>query len=439
MSTDQSRDGALVASWGLTLSRYLALMVIGLAWTALLARSVGPVGTGEVLLASTLPALLAPFVNLGLPSAVGWLTAREQYDPDTTAGAASVLAVVLGAVSCSLVVGVLAAVGAATNLDVGRLILGATGLLPFVSLSVVAAVFLGRRRFGVYAILLTAAPALALCVGVMAELLADPSPSGFVGAWIGAYYVVALGAVFYLGRRATVPERAVLLDFTRRVVSFGWKVWIGESAVSARTRADLYLVAGIVGAGAAGLYGAAVGLATQVSVVSQAAYFVVFPTVAQAGIAESDRRRQTAVVARLTFVLSLAAALVVALAGRVVIDVFLGSEFTDAYLPLVYYLPTVVILSVSRVLTAAIMARGLPGTVMWISLVTLALNLALNLALIPVFELRGAAAAASLTAFANASLRYVVYRRIVPTSLAELLVPRKADLEILVSRLRRSE
>ena len=438
MSDPSGSDRALLGSWRITLSRYLGLMVVGLAWTALLARSLGPAGTGRVLVAATLPALIAPLVNLGLPSAVGWLTARQHYDERTAAGAATLLAAVIGAVSCVGVVGAIAVWGVVAGVDTGYLMLGASGLDPFVGLSVVAAVFMGRRRFGAYALTLTAAPTLALLVGGAGELFVDMTAMAFIAAWVGAYYVVGATAIAYLGSQSARPTPQVLRAFARESVSFGWRVWVGESAVSARTRADLYLVAALVGASAAGFYGAAVGVAAQVGMVSQSAYFVVFPTVAQADVAEVDRQRQTAIVARLTFAVSVVAAILVAILGRPLIRVFLGAEFLDSYLPLLYYLPAVVILSVSRILTAAILARGLPGTVMIISLATLALNIVLNLLMIPAFGLPGAALAASLTALANAGWRYIVYRRIVGGSVADLLLVRKGDVALVVGRFGRS-
>lgn len=438
MSTAEGDDRALIGAWGITLSRYLGLVLIGLAWTVLLARSLGPEGTGRVLVASTLPALLAPVVNLGLPSAVGWLTAQRRFDERPMVGAAIGLAVGLGALSWALASVVILLLGSATGSDVGYLLAGVSGLLPFIALSVVAALFLGRERFGAYAVTLIAAPALALLVGVVGVAVADPSVLSFVLFWTVSYFVVAAVTVSFLSREADRPTLAFLRSFFAESLAFGWKVWIGEAAVSARSRIDLYLVAALVGSVAAGLYGAAVGVAAQVGLVSQAAFFVVFPTVAQAGKSETDRRRQTPMMARLTFSFSILAATGVVLFGKPLIELFLGADFLDAYVPLVWYLPAAVLLSVSRILTADISARGMPGVVMVIALATLVLNVALNLALIPSFGMRGAAASASLTALVNVLWRFVVYRRITGVSLRDLVLLRRSDLKLVLGRIRRS-
>lgn len=433
MTLRKDGDQGLIRAWSITLSRHLGLALVALGWTALIANLLGPEGTGLVIVATTLPALLAPVVNLGLPTAVGWLTAQQRKDHRDTAGAAIVTASALGIGSSAMVTGGVFIYGELADSDIGYLLLGSIGLIPYVTLTVIAAVYLGRERFGAYAVTLVAGPSVALIGAVLLLPFVQLTVNLLVLVWISAYTLVAVVSVLHLRQEATLPSRQNLVAFWSESMRYGWKVWIGEAAVSARARLDLFLVAWLLGSAAAGLYGTAVQIAAQVGLFSQAAHFVVFPVMSQADKSESDRRRQTPLMARLTLSFSLIAVLAAAVWGMPLIEFLFGSAFRGAYSPLLWYLPAAIFLSISRILTADISARGRPDIVMVIALGTLAVSIVSNLALIPVFGVEGAAGAASLTAFVNLCWRGRAYQSLSNVGWRSLLLPRKGDFTLVRS------
>jgi O-antigen/teichoic acid export membrane protein len=436
MSSDDDRG--LIRAWAITLSRHVGVALVALGWTALTARNLGPDGTGLVLVATTLPALLAPVVNLGLPTAIGWLTAQRRYSNSETVGASLMAGFALGLGATVVVAGGLAAVGSLFGRDVTNLLLGSIGLFPYVVLSVVAALYLGREHFGLYAVTLIGGPLLALLVALFTFIFAGVTVVTLVLIWISSHLVIAIISFLHLRRGTAWPSWSTMFAYLSDALRYGWKVWIGEAAVSGRARLDLFLIAWLVGSTAAGLFGTAVQMAAQVGILSQAAYFVVFPVMAQVDKSEDDRRRQTPMIARLTFAFSLVVALVVALLGPQLIEILFGSEFRGAFATLVWYLPAAVLLSISRVLTADISARGRPDIVMVIALGTLALSVVLNLAFIPRFGSQGAAAAASLTAVVNLWWRASAYRRLSDVNWRSLVFPRRPDFALIGSYFKRS-
>jgi Na+-driven multidrug efflux pump len=82
----------------------------------------------------------------------------------------------------------------------------------------------------------------------------------------------------------------------------------------------------------------------------------------------------------------------------------------------------------------------------WISLVTLGITLGLDLALIPLLDVSGAAIASTLAYMTNLALTLIAYRRLSGGSVFEAVMPRPSDVALFVegarsavTRLRRGD
>ena len=95
------------------------------------------------------------------------------------------------------------------------------------------------------------------------------------------------------------------------------------------------------------------------------------------------------------FVFSLLSAAVLIFGGRLLLSVFFPL-YPDAYEPLVWLLPGMLFLGFGAVFNAKLMGEGYPSMTLWAPSIALAVNVALNLWLIPKLGLRGAALSTSL-------------------------------------------
>jgi O-antigen/teichoic acid export membrane protein len=111
---------------------------------------------------------------------------------------------------------------------------------------------------------------------------------------------------------------------------------------------------------------------------------------------------------------------------------FYGESFVDGWPVLLAYLPSVVLLSLSRILTADLSGRGEITTVMHISLLATVFGLVILPAGIAIWGTMGAALAASVTALLNTSLRVRAYHRITGTPASSLIAPQRDDVSVFL-------
>jgi O-antigen/teichoic acid export membrane protein len=144
----------------------------------------------------------------------------------------------------------------------------------------------------------------------------------------------------------------------------------------------------------------------------------------------------TAGIFRVTAIVGLATAFGLALVSPVLIRIAYGDDYVGTIAPLLALLPGVIAVGLTRPITAILVRLDRPLFLSAICVVALALNVMLNLMLIPVLGVVGASVASSL-AYAAQSLAYTWWvLRDTPLRLSELR-PTRRDLMQLATLLRR--
>jgi O-antigen/teichoic acid export membrane protein len=106
-------------------------------------------------------------------------------------------------------------------------------------------------------------------------------------------------------------------------------------------------------------------------------------------------------------------------------------KFVDCFPAFLVLLPAVVSLSLGKVLTTYLAGRGRPGVISIGAGVTLALNLAANVFLIPVYGIVGAAAASLISYTAMTAMMLVVACRLSGHSPFYLIVPGTTEVRVI--------
>jgi O-antigen/teichoic acid export membrane protein len=130
------------------------------------------------------------------------------------------------------------------------------------------------------------------------------------------------------------------------------------------------------------------------------------------------------------------AAVAAAAVAPIVIPAVFGNEFDGSVLPFVFLLPGTAALAGTKILAAYVFSRGRPMINAQIALATLVITVALDLVLIPAFEVTGAAAASSVAYCCSLALTALAYRRLSGGSISDALVPRLSDAPRYVAGVR---
>ena len=434
------RDAVVTA-----LSRVVLAAVV-VATDFILARALGPAAKGRLTLILLFSQLAALVVGLGLDRALGVTVARSRQTARSAFANAILWTAVIGGLSviASLVAygvpgssqfvpprGPLTAV--LPNLS-GQQFLFAALALPgelFFSLGLLG--LLGRQRVLEYnavrvlrrAVLLllmvavAAIASLSLDIVLVLNLLALVAAGGIV-VWSAAREGV-------LGIRPDAPLLGEQLRFGLRSV-------VGTLAERLLFRADAFLLNLFIGPVATGVYSVASGLAETLWYLPHAVGSVLF---SRAVGEDRQANRVATALARGTIALELLAAVPVLLLAPLAVEIVYGPAFVEAGFALRAMLPGVVAYGLVAVLSQFIVARGAPGRYTLVLSLGLAVNVALNLLLIPRLGTVGAGLASSASYILTAVFVLIVFQRLSGAGLRETLVLRREDVAPILDRVRR--
>jgi O-antigen/teichoic acid export membrane protein len=214
------------------------------------------------------------------------------------------------------------------------------------------------------------------------------------------------------------------------MLSYGGRAWIACLLTFLIARVQVFLINAHAGVAATGVYSIALQIADAMLLVPGTIGMILMPRIAAAGA--GDRAEITARVSRiaaLAMTLLCAAAAIVAAPA---IRLLYGPEFAGAIAPFLWTLPAVWATGLSGILMNHFAGDGLPPVVIGAPLAGLAVNVGLNLWLIPVLGLTGAAVAASVAALVLLALTLASFLRRGGLGLRQALVPAPRELAALL-------
>jgi O-antigen/teichoic acid export membrane protein len=197
-----------------------------------------------------------------------------------------------------------------------------------------------------------------------------------------------------VGRTTPIPLPRWEFSYLREAAPYGLKVQSSNMLWLAWGRVDLLLVYALLGAAAAGRYSIALTLGAMAGMPAYALTFTAFPRLARA--APEARAALIARLVRLATVVTFAVFLLLAAVLPVAIPLALGDRFEPAVVPAIMLSAGAMPSAAQWLLARGFAAAGEPN----LTLVSLTLNVVvmcgLDLVLIPLFGLAGAAAASVL-------------------------------------------
>jgi O-antigen/teichoic acid export membrane protein len=400
----------------------------------LLARLLGTEGKGTYALIASTAAIAASFVTLGMPFAVTFHIGRHKWPPVRTflLGSACALVPLLLLLAVMQVVGPERVLRkAAFSPEVIRLtwLMLALGL-PLQALSSMAGGVLRGRELIVETVwpgMVTSIVRMALVAGLLLLVRREVMSVVFADLAVGALGTFLIGLVFYTALRGwpSAPVKPSLA----RLVSYGLQIQAGSVLFILWLQGDLYFVNYFLGESAVGLYSVAMAFAEFASFPTLAITSVLFPRLALSNSA--DRLDQTLRTHRAVALLSAATGLILA-GACFLIPVAYGSSFTPSIVPALICLGGCVLWAEIRVLYYFSMAEERVWVQAAVLVVGLVCMVSLDLLLIPVLGISGAALAYASSLVVTYAFSLWLCFRFSLLKDARALVPRRQDLLDLV-------
>jgi O-antigen/teichoic acid export membrane protein len=419
-----------------------ALMIpLGLGVQVILARLFGPGGKGAYDLAMASATTLAFVLGLALPSGIIYVVSRGEADLDRVDRMILLAGVVQFAVAGLIL-------GGAMLADLGR------NFFPFAGwTTAVAAVFVvcysvttcwRAVLIGVDRIAESNAIELANRVGLICALLLlaiwsshVAIPAGPDSAFLLTVLILLLTAALYRARtRLHLPVHAAAAAAgtdsgkaaLHAILRISWPSYLANVAQFLTYRVDIFIVGYLLGLESLALYVLALGLAQLLWIIPDAIGTVLFPFVSARRHPDPASASFAAQASRTTVLLSLAAAVPLALLGHALIFTVFGSAFAGAATLLHLLLPGTIAFATAKVVSNYLIGIGRPQSSIGIAVCGLLLSVALNVLLIPWLGLAGAAIATSVAYIAStivSALLFVSHSRL---PLLSLFLVRRCDL-----------
>jgi O-antigen/teichoic acid export membrane protein len=413
----------------ITFSTQIIVVILGTGVAIIIARVLGPEGKGAYSLIILVPSLLALVGNLGIGIANIYFGGSRKHDWTELAANSLVLA---GSLGVLLAAGFLAYLhifqpSFLKDIEPECLVL-AVLVVPLSLLAMYfTSILLGQNRIKEYN-LVNLAQAGALLILVLLLLLAIKGGLfGTIVAWASATVVATIFAIL-LVRRTTNIRWSFHRQVFKDSVKFGGKVYLGNAIQFLNYRLDMLLVAFFMNITFVGYYSISVALVEALWYFPGAVGTVIVARTP--GMKAEDANRSTPRICRNTFFITILAALVLFALSKYVITLFFGAAFLPAVQPLWVLLPGAVALGGAKVLSYEITGRGKPMINIVASGISLAVNIPLNLFLIPRMGISGAALASTISYSLTAVVVLVAFLKISGNSWVDTLLLKREDLKI---------
>jgi len=423
-----------------TMARQILSGLLQIATLILIARAYGPEGSGAYALALLLPTMLATLLNLGIGPANVYYLGAGKVNPNQAWRVTLRIAlyiILFGAVLGGTVIyfysdewfpGVSDAV-----------LWLSLGTFPIIFLcTAIGNIFQGLQEFHNFNFVLFLQPFTNLILVACVILLRLDDVFFIVASYfISSSLNLILGCAL-LNASLKLKNGVFVNSYAKHLIGYGYKAHLSNILAFVNNRADMLLLGFFIGPVAVGIYAVAVNLVEKLWLFSGAVSTVLLPRLSQLSNDEAKRNLLTPLIARWSLWITLVAALAFAVLGNLIIGVFFGDAFLEAYSVLVWLLPGVVLGSCSMVLANDMAARGRPDLNLATSWVSVTINITGNIILIPQYGLQGAAGATSFAYVVNMMMRLAIHSHFTGVTFTRNLFMNGEDWRIVRAALQKA-
>lgn len=379
---------------GETMATRVALIAIGLATSVLIARSLGPEGRGLQAAIAVLTAVGVQFGNLGLHSSNTYYVAKRHGLLPTLVGNSLLVSLVLATVVSAAAGVVMTVWPSLSPIDGMYLWLALAGIPLGIAYLLLQNLLLGTHRVRAYNMIELVSRIV--LVGILFALVVSEGISvlSVVAASLAVSAVAATWAYLKL-RSGMRSNAAVSRKLLREHLGYGFKAYVAAFFAFTVIRADVLLCSYLLGDEPTGIYSIAASMAEMVYMLPVVAGTIAFPMLT----ATEDRVERWAKAKSAAKWIAVATTGLAVLAGvlaRPVVGLLYGEAFLPAVEPFLWLLPGIVLLGVNTILMNYFAAEGMPAVAVWSPAVASVINVGLNLWLLPLVGIVGAAIASSV-------------------------------------------
>ena len=418
-----------------TFATRIVMILSSVGTSVIVARWLGPDGFGTLAVLNVAVAVALQLGSAGLPSANTYFIARDK---------SSIKAVWANALTFGIFAGTLLTLGVIFlfriqpslfgHISTSLIVIAAVSI-PFQLISLLGLnVFLGVNRVVHFNVLEAAAQSFGLLNAVLALIILSSSLRLLISLNTAAGILMALLVVWMIHRMlkglSEGLQFGINIDLFKRMARYGIKFHIAVVASMLIFRADLLIVNHFRSAGEVGVYAVASQVATMLMLLPGVIGTLLLPRVASSYDARGE---MTMRVTRHTAFVMLFICLA-AIPASFLLPFVYGEDFNAARVQLLILLPGIYLIGIESVLVQHFSSIGLPAAIPMFWLITLGLNIALNLTFVPAFGAMAAAIISSASYALMFALVVLYFRAKTGNSFSMTLLLRPSEIRDLFTR-----
>ncbi|MBI4722610.1 MAG: flippase [Candidatus Stahlbacteria bacterium] len=403
-------------------------LIIGIGISVIIARSLGPEGKGIYSLAILMPTLLILFTQLGIGPASVFYIGRKEYPIKEIFGANIIFSIIISIIATGI--GLIISLFFAEKLFPGvnrEYLVFALLLIPLqLFFTFVINILLGLQEIKKYNLIHIIRSTIYLLLIAIFLLWLKSGIKAAIIAGLLSFFFGCIILFICTKKKTDGLSFSIKRNLSKNFIAYGSKSYFGNIATFLHLRIDIWMVNIFLNPTAVGFYSVAVGLAEEIWLVSQSASIVLFPKVSS----EDNAKRLkefTPLVCRNILFITFLGALVLFLLGHWLILLFYSKNFLNAVIPFQILLIGTVAISGSRILMSDFAGRGKPIINTYIGIISLVLNVILNIFLIPALDISGASLASAISYFFLFILSTIIYSRISGNKIKDIIFIKKSD------------
>ncbi|WP_020676314.1 flippase [Geopsychrobacter electrodiphilus] len=395
----------------LTAGRIVGL-VFALLSASLLARGLGPEDFGTLTLVLLIPTSVQALSGLSLNSGVVHFAAKHRDCVRYIFGAAAVLNSIVALIQLLLTLVVSRYLGEwlVEGLNIELVYLAAILSFPSILVNCQADALLNGTQEFHYLGRFASFTAPLLPLGYFILILTQHLTVTTV-LWVNS--IVALLIALVRVRKCKVaigfPVFNNFLFWAKKILLYGIVSHMSNVIAFFNYRLDMFILNSYMGKVTTGFYSVAVSIAEKLWLVSSVCSQIVFSKISGMD-GEKDMQRLTRIVGLSTFAITALGSVVLGFLASFMVNLLFGSAFSAAAEGIRWLLPGICAMSVGRIYANDLAGRGKPKYNIYLSAITLIVNIGLNIVLIPQMGIVGAAIATSTSYSVAAILAYIAFR-----------------------------
>jgi O-antigen/teichoic acid export membrane protein len=388
---------SLLKGGGITFLFQISGLCVSLASSVIMARCLGPSGRGTYALVILMSSLITKVGALGLNVSNVYYGAKFKERIPSIVANSVITSLVVGA--GLVILGIVAFLSPmvshylqSSGVAYEPYVLGLAATIPLLLGLYLKAILLAQGRIISFNIVNLSHKVCQLLFLMILLVWIQGRVTGAIRAYLLAVITDSL-LILYLFRQ-NLSLRGDWLMF-KQSLAYSIKSYISDWAQFLNYRLDQILVGYLCGATALGWYVVAVDMIERLWMIPQAVSTVFFPHVSAYSV---DKATQiTPKLTRIMLLLLLTVGFIFAILAWPLISVLFGRKFLPSLMPFLLLLPGLVMLGFTVVISNYLHGRGYPGLGTIAVSVSLAVTLILDLTLIPIFGIAGAAMASSVS------------------------------------------